>query len=400
MSTQIDLGPVLSVPKGAWNAATTYERLNIVRHNSASWICTVAASTGVEPTEDSTDWYLQVKDTSAVSSVNGMKGDVVIKLTETETPPAEDSSTRIATTEWVDAKNTALETNLQTYVQETVSEAEDSILQNTNNNINAVIDNYLPLTGGTLTGWLTGVRYTQKMPELDVTDTPTSTLYGQPFIFTDKNNKSFASIQPLQYTNGSNCLNIKVNSKNTPQGSVLTLEQKVDGTSLFSLDGNYIVTGAGTGLTQSINKLALATVVTAGNAGPTANASPAHGGTFTVPYITYDAYGRVTGRTNRTITLPAAPTSVSTATKTTTVPNFAVATAYTKKCSGGSISGNNWVLPSGGTWRYIKLYAVGTSNGAATCGTVAGGSSLVLQESTGGANGNDYSYNYIAVRIS
>lgn len=104
MSTQIDLGPVLSVPKGDWNADTTYERLNLVRHNSASWICNVATSKGVEPTEDSTDWYLQVKDTSSVTSVNGMKGDVVIELTETETPPANDNSNRIATTEWVTDK--------------------------------------------------------------------------------------------------------------------------------------------------------------------------------------------------------------------------------------------------------------------------------------------------------
>lgn len=102
MSTQIDLGPVLSVPKGDWNADTTYERLNMVRHNFAAWICNVATSKGVEPTEDSADWYLQVKDISSVTSVNGMKGDVVVETAET--PPTDDSSTRIATTEWVTGK--------------------------------------------------------------------------------------------------------------------------------------------------------------------------------------------------------------------------------------------------------------------------------------------------------
>ena len=51
---------------------------------------------------------------------------------------------------------------------------------------------------------------------------------------------------------------------------------------------------AGTGLSKSGTTLSLATVVTAGNAGPTANATLSYGGTFTVPYITYDAYGRVT----------------------------------------------------------------------------------------------------------
>lgn len=40
---------------------------------------------------------------------------------------------------------------------------------------------------------------------------------------------------------------------------------------------------AGTGLSKSGTTLALATVVTAGNAGPTANASPAHGRNFHCP---------------------------------------------------------------------------------------------------------------------
>jgi hypothetical protein len=45
--------------------------------------------------------------------------------------------------------------------------------------------------------------------------------------------------------------------------------------------------------------------VTAASYGPSANASPAHKGTFTVPQITVNKYGHVTGVTNRTITLPA-----------------------------------------------------------------------------------------------
>lgn len=45
--------------------------------------------------------------------------------------------------------------------------------------------------------------------------------------------------------------------------------------------------------------------VTAGSYGQSANASPAHSGSFTIPYITVDAKGRVTGIKNITITLPA-----------------------------------------------------------------------------------------------
>ena len=171
MSTQIDLGPVLSVPKGDWNANTTYERLNIVRHNSSAWICNVATSKGVEPTENSTDWYLQVKDTSSVTSVNGMKGDVVIGLTETETPPANDSSNRIATTEWVTGKlgdvdlsgikdDTVLAAqnagSLEVGTGELTSAELATIIENNDSMLRTLIAQevakYLPLTGGTMTG--------------------------------------------------------------------------------------------------------------------------------------------------------------------------------------------------------------------------------------------------------
>lgn len=78
MATIIDLGCVVPVGKGDWNASTTYERTNLVRHNSAAWVCSVATSTGVEPTDGSTDWYLLVADTTAVQSVNGQTGAVQI----------------------------------------------------------------------------------------------------------------------------------------------------------------------------------------------------------------------------------------------------------------------------------------------------------------------------------
>ena len=45
--------------------------------------------------------------------------------------------------------------------------------------------------------------------------------------------------------------------------------------------------------------------VTANSYGPSANATPAHSGTFSVPYITVDKYGRVTAASTKTITLPA-----------------------------------------------------------------------------------------------
>lgn len=44
--------------------------------------------------------------------------------------------------------------------------------------------------------------------------------------------------------------------------------------------------------------------VTAGSYGPSGNVSPAHGGTFTIPYITVAADGRITSASTKTITLP------------------------------------------------------------------------------------------------
>lgn len=103
MATQIDLGAVVPIGKGDWNPSTTYERANIVRHNSVAWICKVATSLGVEPTEDSSDWYLLVKDTSSVTSVNGMRGDVTIDSVP-ENPSIDDNSLKIASTAWANTK--------------------------------------------------------------------------------------------------------------------------------------------------------------------------------------------------------------------------------------------------------------------------------------------------------
>ena len=55
--------------------------------------------------------------------------------------------------------------------------------------------------------------------------------------------------------------------------------------------------------------------VEAGSYGPSADATPAAGATFSVPQITVDAKGRVTAAVNRTVKIPAEPTSVNSAAK-------------------------------------------------------------------------------------
>ena len=78
----------------------------------------------------------------------------------------------------------------------------------------------------------------------------------------------------------------------------------------FASAQSVALTGDVTGSASSQAGWSVATTlsnsgVTAGSYGPSADASPAHKGTFTVPYITVDAKGRVTAASTKTITLPA-----------------------------------------------------------------------------------------------
>lgn len=163
MATQIDLGAVVPIGKGDWDIGTTYERTNIVRHNSAAWVCKVNTSIGVEPSEDSSDWYLLTKDTSSVTSVNGQKGDVTINIKTVKTPGKNDASNKIANTKWVNDKITPIESKLSSTTSTAESAKNTATLANntantalTNaNNALSNLDNYLPITGGTVTGTLT-----------------------------------------------------------------------------------------------------------------------------------------------------------------------------------------------------------------------------------------------------
>lgn len=165
------------------------------------------------------------------------------------------------------------------------------------------LDAYLPLSGGTMTGnvfWNAetgfGVRHNGTNVDIGWSyDDRTGAGIGFRGVDSTDSNPGGFSLFARNDTD------------------VIALDGYVDGT--LKWGGSVIVTEAGTGLAKDANTLSLATVVTAGNAGPTANASPGYGGTFTVPYITYDAYGRVTGRTNRTITMPSATAYVTAAWK-------------------------------------------------------------------------------------
>lgn len=87
--------------------------------------------------------------------------------------------------------------------------------------------------------------------------------------------------------------------------------------STYSVNNATITLSAGTGLSGggsfTTNQSSAGTItyslstsgVTASSYGPSANKTLSHSGTFTVPYITFDAYGRATAASNITYTLPA-----------------------------------------------------------------------------------------------
>ena len=85
------------------------------------------------------------------------------------------------------------------------------------------------------------------------------------------------------------------------------------------INANGNVTGNGSGLTNlnasnissgtlSADRLATSGA-TAGSYGPSANATPAYGAKFNVPYITIDNKGRVTAASTKTVTIPASDNS-------------------------------------------------------------------------------------------
>ena len=82
-----------------------------------------------------------------------------------------------------------------------------------------------------------------------------------------------------------------------------------EGSNMFTYNGSAAKTiniKPGTAISISGTTIRHANVVTAGNAGPGANYTVNAGGSFTVPYVTYNAQGHITGSSNRTITLNSA----------------------------------------------------------------------------------------------
>ena len=224
MSKQIDLGVVLPILKGDWVSGTAYERLNIVRYNSAAWVCNVnlipqdevelppgtANSTGKQ------NWVVLAEDTSAVASVNGATGHVTINTIETPSDDSNDKS--IANTTWV---------------RDRIDEAIESVSDDTTvalAGISASLDNKLDKSGGTMTGIIT-VSDTDDIIKRDVNDARLVLLGG--------NNWQKCSM--LELYGGDNSGHVTISAKDGTNGSHFILYP----TGTAQINGNTVLTSAG-----------------------------------------------------------------------------------------------------------------------------------------------------------
>lgn len=114
----------------------------------------------------------------------------------------------------------------------------------------------------------------------------------------------------------------------------ITTNDLTDTITIASTDTNTTYT-AGTGLTLSGTTFNHSNAITAGNFGDTGiTRTLAFGGTFIVPYVTYDAQGHLVTKSNLTLTLPANP-------DTNTYPTAFAWTAGTTAGPTGSLTGTS-----------------------------------------------------------
>lgn len=86
-------GRIMPLPKGEYNSAVTYNLLDFVTHDGSSYICK-KESAGNTPSENSEYWQLMARKGSsggAVTSVNGMDGDVTLTAEDVGALSSEDN---------------------------------------------------------------------------------------------------------------------------------------------------------------------------------------------------------------------------------------------------------------------------------------------------------------------
>lgn len=252
MANQIDLGPVLPIFKGDWVSGTVYERLNIVRHNSAAWVCNVnlipnedvALPPGTANSTGKQNWVVLAIDTSAVASVNGATGHVKIDSLE-ESPILGDNSLRIATTAWVNDK---LDNYTDTTIVQVASDIESTVDSSVTAKIETAIsafdskfDDYIPITGGAVNGSLSFTVASDS---------------GRNCITANINDGYTQMLGGINYAGGAACT---LNGKSRPSKPGWVELRATDGTNAASLilkpDGSLLKSGNNVAIFDSSNKL-------------------------------------------------------------------------------------------------------------------------------------------------
>lgn len=127
---------------------------------------------------------------------------------------------------------------------------------------------------------------------------------------------------------------------------------------------------AGTGLTKSGTTLSLASLHSAASTiGSSSAQTLTYSGTFTIPYVTRDVYGRVSGGGTRTITMPAKPSGGT----STAVSAIIVSTPIETYGGGKREATGYYTFPSGGSWRW--------ASNAGLIGQCSGGSVVAVASS-------------------
>lgn len=91
-------GRVLIIPKGNWNAETTYTGLDMVRYNGASWVCKNTCTNIVPSAENANYWQMVSRDGTDIAvdsevsdeSTNPVQNKVIKKYVDEHTPEIAD----------------------------------------------------------------------------------------------------------------------------------------------------------------------------------------------------------------------------------------------------------------------------------------------------------------------
>lgn len=154
----------------------------------------------------------------------------------------------------------------------------------------------------------------------------------------------------------------------------VTLPSAQDIPEVKTYEGEAPITVSGTTISHN-------NIGSAGSVGPTGNSTATHGGTITIPYITVDAKGHVSAKSNRTITLPAGPVNMEGASS-----SAAGSAGYVPAPAAGA---SNRYLRSDGTWAVPPdTNTTYTANRGLSLSGGAFGHSVSIAAGNKGPNGN------------